>query len=156
MNAFMKANKIHILLLSLLALGLLSACSGTSPEANTPEEPLGPPDRIDVVYFYDSKACLCYAVVGADIQSTLFLHFGGELTSGKLTLQCIDLNSDNNTAIANKYGATGTPLSLFINIVRGETEEIIAVPEIWLVKDDNRALDRLVSNRVSEYLAEQE
>ena len=154
MNIFLKTNKIYILLLFLLALGLLSACSGTSPAANPPEEPLSPPDRVDVVYFYDSKVCLCHAAICEDIQSTLFLHFGGELTSGKLTLQCIDLDDKNNAAIVYKYGATS--LSLFINLVRGDTEQIINVPEIILVKDDNAALDRLVSNRVGEYLGGEE
>jgi hypothetical protein len=150
MNIFLKANKTYLLFLSLLALGLLSACYNPVPATNTPEEPLSPPDRLDVVYFYDSKVCLCHAVICAQIQSTLFKNFNKELTSGKLTLQCINLDSDNNSAIIDKYGVTS--LSLFITLVRADTEHIVAVPEILLVKDNDEALDGLVNNRVRRYL----
>jgi len=62
----------------------------------------------------------------------------------------IDLNDKNNVAIVNKYGATS--LSLFINVVRANTENIIAVPEISLVKDDNEALNKLVNTRIRQAL----
>jgi hypothetical protein len=149
MKIFVNANKIYILLLSLLAFALLSACSNPVPAA-TPKEPLSPPDRVDLVYFYDSKICRCQIAPGERIQSTLFINFGGELASGKLTYQSIDLNDANNAATANKYGATSQ--SLFINVVRGDAEHIIAVPEILLVKDDDEAIDRLVNNRIRAYL----
>jgi hypothetical protein len=78
------------------------------------------------------------------------VNFGGDLASGKLTFQSIDLNDKNNATIAYKYGATS--LSLFINIVRINTEHVIAVPEISLVKDDEPALERLINNRIQRYL----
>jgi hypothetical protein len=154
MNIFVKANKTYLLLLSLLALGLLSSCSNPAPATNLPKEQLSPPDRIDVVYFYDSEICRCQAAPGEHIQSTLFINFLEELGSGKLTFQIIDLNDKNNAAIVNKYGATS--LSLFINVVRADKEHIIAVPEILLVKDDDEALDRLVNTRIRGYLAGEE
>jgi hypothetical protein len=84
----------------------------------------------------------------------LFINFGGELSSGKLTYQSIDLaNTDNATATA-RYGATSQ--SLFVNIVRAGQEHIITIPEILLVKDDNEALDRLINNRITRYLAGEE
>ena len=152
MNIFLKTNKIYILFLSLLVLSLLSACYKQVPV--TPKEPLGPPDRIDIVYFYDSKVCHCHVAAGEHIQSTLFINFNGELTSGKLTFQIIDLDEKNNAAIIYKYGATS--LSLFINLVRANTEHIVAVPEILLVKDDDEALDRLVNTRIRGYLEGEE
>jgi hypothetical protein len=150
MNIFLKVNKTYLLFLSLLALGLLSACYNPAPTTNIPKEPLSSPDRIDVVYFYDVKVCLCHAVVGAQIQSTLLKNFSKEQTSGKLTFQCVDIDNQNNAAIVSKYGATS--LSLFITLVRADTEHIVAVPEISLVKDDEEALDRLVNTRIRGYL----
>jgi len=140
-------------MLSLLAFALLSACSNPVPPT-APKEPPIPPDRVDLVYFYDSKICHCQIAPGERIQSTLFINFGGDLASGKLTYQTIDLNDANNAATVNKYGAISQ--SLFINVVRGDAEQIIAVPEILLVKDDNEALDRLVNTRMREYLAGEE
>jgi len=148
MNISIKANKAYLLLLSLLALALLSACYKQAPV--TPKEPLGPPDRIDIVYFYDSKVCHCHVAAGEHIQSTLFINFNGEMASGKLTFQIIDLDEKDNAAIIYKYGATS--LSLFINLVRANTEHIVAVPEILLVKDDDEALDRLVNTRIQHAL----
>jgi hypothetical protein len=150
MNIFVKANKIYILLLSLLALGLLSACYNPAPTTNIPKEPLGPPDRVDVVYFYKGEDCHCQEVVGENIQATLFVNYNIELTSGKLTFQSLNLDDKKNATIAYKYDAT--PVSLFINIVRADREHIIAVPEIFLVKDDDEALDKLVNTRIQQAL----
>jgi hypothetical protein len=154
MKIFTKANRNYFFLLFLLALGWLTACSSPAQLANPVKEPTAPPDRVDVVYFNDSEICHCQIAPGERIQSTLFIIYGGDLASGKLTYQSIDLNNANNAAIINKYGATSQ--SLFINVVRGDTEQITAVPEILLVKDDNEALDRLVINRISRYLPGEE
>jgi hypothetical protein len=154
MNIFLKDNKTYFLLLSLLALGLLSACSHTSPAANPSSEPLSPPDRIDIVYFYDSQICHCQIAPGEHIQGTLFVNFNGEQTSGKFTYRMIDLTDKNNAAIISKYGATSQ--SLFVDLVKAGNERTIAVPEFLLVKDDDEALDRLITARIQRYLAGEE
>jgi hypothetical protein len=150
MNAFVKTGKTYVPLILMLAISLISACSKPAPAADTRAAPPVPPDRVDVVYFYDSEVCHCQIAPGEHIQTTLFINFSGEEATGKLTYQMIDLNDKNNVAIVNKYGATS--LSLFINVVRANTENVIAVPEILLVKDDDEALARLVNNRIREYL----
>lgn len=150
MNTFLKANKTCLLSISALALGLLSACNNPAPATNIPQESLGPPDRIDLVYFYSGEECHCQEVVGERIQSALFVNFNGELSSGKLTFQYLNLDDKKNADIANKYSAT--PISLFINVVRGETEHIIAVPEIKLVQEDDEAIFKLVNTRIQQAL----
>ena len=129
MSIFVKANRTYLLFLSLLALGLLSACSSPAPAATPPKEPLGPPDRVDVIYFQQGKPCHCIAVVGDTIQAITYLYFQDEQSSGKLTFQIVDLDKKENTDIAKKYNAS--PFSLFINVTRGDSEHIISVPEIW-------------------------
>ena len=135
-----KANGTYLLALSILALGLLSACSG----------PPGPPDRVDVVYFHVGEACACMDSMGDCIQSTLFLNFQDELASGMLTFQRLRLDDTNNAEIAAKYNAT--PVSLFINSVRGDTEHIIAVPEMWPIRYESDALEELVKNKIRQSL----
>ena len=154
MKIFVKANKIYLLLLSLLALGLLSACSNPAPAATPPKEPLGPPDRVDVIYFYKGEDCHCQEVVGQRIYATLFMNFNEELASGKLIFQNLNLDGKENATIAYKYGAT--PVSLFINIVRADNEHFIPVPEIMLVQDDDAALDKLVNSRIRQSLEGEE
>jgi hypothetical protein len=130
MNTSIKANKMYSLLLILSVVGLLCYCGSPAPPANPPEESAGPPDRVDIVYFQQGKPCHCIAVVGETIQATMFLYFLDEQSSGKLTFRVVDLDEDENAAIAKKYNAA--PFSLYINIVRGDSEHIVAVPEIWL------------------------
>jgi len=151
MNISVNANKIYILLLFLLAFGLLSACSSPAPAANPAKEPVGPPDRVDVVYFQQGKPCHCIAVVGETIQATMFLYFQDEQSSGKLTFQVVDLNKNENAVIAKKYNAA--PFSLFINVVRGDSEHIVAVPEIWLPTGGGRDnLDEFLKNKIEKSL----
>ena len=152
MNIFVKANKIYILLLSLLALGLLSACSNPAPTTTPPNEPSGPPDRVDVVYFQQGKPCHCIPVVGEAIQATMFIYFQEEQSSGKLTFQVVDLDKKENTDIAKKYNAA--PFSLFINVVRGNSEYIVAVPEIWLPTGGGRDnLEEFLKSKIKKSLS---
>ena len=151
MNIFVKANQTYVTSLALLALGLLSACSNLAPVATLlPKEPLGPPDRVDLVYFHLGEACHCMDPMGDCIHSTIFLTFNEELGSGKLTFQRLKLDDTNNANIAAKYNAT--PFSLFINIVRGNTEHIIAVPEIWPIRYECDALKELVKSKIRQSL----
>ena len=145
-----KSPKKYILFLCLSILILLAACSKPTDIASTNEQ-LGPPDRVDMVYFYNSDICTCQRDPGDQIQSTLFVYFNGDLTSGKLTFQNIDLVDPENAAIIDKYGAKSQ--SLFVDLVRGANEQIIAMPEILLVKDDDEALERLIKNRIPLYLS---
>jgi hypothetical protein len=151
MNVFVNSNKIYILLLSLLALGLLSACSSPAPVAKPSQEPLGPPDRVAIVYFQQGKPCHCIAVVGETIQATMFIYFQDEQSSGKLTFQMVDLDKKENADIAKKYNAA--PFSLFINVVRGDSEHIVAVPEIWLPTGGSRDnLEEFLKSKIEKSL----
>lgn len=145
-----KINHTLIILLVLIALGLLSACSNTIPAATSSNESPVPPDRVDVVYFYKEINCHCQGAVGDQITSTIFFNFSEELNNGKLTFQSLDLENEESAIIASKYHAT--PMSMFMNIVTADTEHIIAVPEISLLKDDEDALDKLVNTRIRQAL----
>jgi hypothetical protein len=150
MSVFGKANRTYILLFSLLALASLSACSSPAPAAEPTKGPPGPPDRVDVVYFHVGEACHCMDSMGDCIQSTVFFNFQDEVVSGKLTFQRLRLDDTNNANIAAKYNAT--PVSLYINIVRGDTEHIIAVPEIWPIRYESDALEELVKSKIRQSL----
>src|SRR4030042_618314 len=150
MRIFGKANKIFLPLLVLSVVLLLGACNSSDPAANLPQEPLGPPNRVDVVYFHLGEACHCMDPMGDCIQSTIFLNFQDEQASGKLTFQRLKLDDTNNTNIAAKYKAT--PFSLFINIVIGDTENIIAVTEVWSIRYECDALEELVKSKIRQSL----
>lgn len=146
----MKVNLIYVTLLALLAVSLLSACSNQAFVANPPEKLLGPPDRVEVVYFHLGEACHCMDPTGSCIHATVFINFQEEIADGRLTFQRLKLDDEDNAAIAKKYNAT--PFSLFINVVRGDTEHIIAVPEIWPIRYESEALEELVNSKIRQSL----
>ena len=150
MSIFGKANRTYMLLLFLLTLVLLPACSSPAPAAEPTKEPPGPPDRVDVVYFHIGEACHCMDPMGDCIQSTIFINFQDELARGKLTFQRLKLDDEDNATLAVKYNAT--PFSLFINVVRGDTEHIIVVPEIWPIRYESEALAELVKSKIRQSL----
>jgi len=88
--------------------------------------------------------------MGECIHATVWLNFQDELANGKLTFQRLKLEDKDNANIAEKYNAA--PFSLFINIVRGDTEHIIAVPEIWPVRYDSKTLEELVKSKIEKSL----
>ena len=153
MKVQIKINQTYITLLALLVFGLLSACSIQAPAAEPTEESLSPPDRVDIVYFNLGEACYCMDPMGSCIHRTIFLNFSEELGSGKLTFQSLGLDDEDNIAIAEKYNAT--PFSMFINIVRGDTENITAVPEIWPIRYDCDALEELVKSKIRQLLEDE-
>jgi hypothetical protein len=153
MKVSAKIEHTYITLLALLVFGLLSACSNAAPVAEPTKESLGPPDRVDIVYFHLGEACHCMDPMGDCIHATIFINFNEELASGRLTFQRLKLDDGDNIAIAEKYNAT--PFSMFINIVRGDTENIIAVPEIWPIRYDCDALEELVQSKIRQILGDE-
>lgn len=150
MDIATKASRTRITLPALLVFSLFAACSAPVPATNPSKEPLGPPDRVDVVYFHEGEACHCMDVMGDRIYTTIFFNFQDEQASGKLTFQRLKIDDEANAATAEKYNAT--PFTLFINVVRGNTEHIIAVPEILSLKYDEEALAELVKSKIRQSL----
>ncbi|MBM3142834.1 MAG: hypothetical protein FJ005_07295 [Chloroflexi bacterium] len=149
----MKVSKIertYLSLLALMAFGLLAACSNTASTAGPTEKSPRPPDRVDVVYFHLGEACHCMDPMGDCIHKTIWLDFQDELASGRLTFQRLKLDDKNNADISEKYNAT--PFSMFINTMRGDTENIIAVPEIWPNRYECDALEELVKRKIRQAL----
>ena len=152
--------KVYLPLLVILIVGLLSACANPAPSpdksAQAPEvtpiisEPSGEPDRVDVVYFHRKNPCHCMAVVGDYIHGTVFLNFGSELASGKLTFRTIVSDDKANADMVKKYKAN--LFQLFITEVRGETEKTYSVDEIWGLTGDPDKLKEFVKTTIEKSL----
>jgi len=148
-NILFKAKMYFPLVIIILAVGLLCACGNPSPAVTPPtEEPSAPPavtppteqssepsetttapDRVDVVYFHRPRRCVTCMCFEEKIRHVVKTYFQDEVDSGKLTLEVLNLGDEENAAIVNKYGAFGP--QLFINSVRGGTDHIRNIEEIW-------------------------
>jgi hypothetical protein len=120
--------------ITILVLGLLPACKNQAPAATEPPDnsPVLP-DRVDIICFYRGDICPCLIGVNLRLervtQYVVETYFHDELASGRLTFEALRWEDEANAATVEKYGAS--TLSLFINEVRGDTEHIEALPEIW-------------------------
>jgi len=145
--------------------GVLGACSSpadtvtpspdkpsdsTAATNQPPDEPLGTPDRVDVVYLYRSNPCHCMAVVGDNIKYAVEAYFQGELSSGKLTFRMLTSDDKANTDLVKKYNSP--PFGLFISIVKGKAESIYPVDGIWGLMGKDNELKEFVKTAVEKSL----
>ena len=68
----------------------------------------------------------------------------------RISFEVYNLGEEENAVIIEEYGAYTS--SLFFNVIRGDTNNIEEVNEIWLVVGDNDAFVETVKNRIEETL----
>ena len=147
------------LLLVIVIAGILCACGGPAPEAppdsppnsNGSDTPTTSVDKVEVVYFHRTQRC--YSCVYAEDSTlyTLETYFADELASGKITFVTLDVTSEENAAIVEKYEAYTS--SLFINTIIDGTDHIEVVNEIWSVIGDDETFVELVKNKIEQSLS---
>ena len=99
------------------------------------------PDRVELIYFHTKNPCHCMAVVGDNIKYAVDTYFKDEVAGGRVSLTMIVSDDPANLELLKKYDAM--VFSLFIREVRGDSERVYPVGEIWeMTGDSNR--DRLV------------
>jgi hypothetical protein len=160
-------NTSYLILATLAIVGLLAGCSSqtatsttppaavTNPPTTTvpvpaPSQQSNLPDRVDVVYFQRGKPCACIAVIGENIQAVVLKDFMEESTAGKLTYTLLDSSDRANIAIVRKYNTP--PFGLFLTLVKGTTEKIVPVEEIWAMTGDEAKYKEYVKNAIAKSL----
>ena len=99
------------------------------------------PDRVELIYFHTKNPCHCMAVVGDNIKYAVDTYFKDEVAGGRVTLTMIVADDPANAELVKKYDAM--VFSLFIREVRGDSERVYPVGEIWEMTGDANK-DRLV------------
>jgi len=111
----------------------------------------GPADRVDVVYFHRTQRCHTCLYAENMTLYTLETYFADELASGKVTFQSINVQDKANADIVKKYN-NASYLTLCINTVRGGTDHIEEITDIWTVIDNDKAFVEIVKNKVEQSL----
>jgi hypothetical protein len=148
--------KILWIVCSVVLVGLavwLIVAYGTSP-ATPPasNNSSGPADRVEVVYFHRTQRCSTCIYAEEGTRYTLETYFKDELASGKVTFQSINVQDEANADIVEKYN-NASYLTLCINTVRGGTDHIEAVTDIWLVIGNDEAFVEIVKSEVEKSLS---
>ena len=100
------------------------------------------PDRVELIYFHTQNPCHCMAVVGDNIKYAIDTYFKDEVAGGRVALTTVVADDPANAALLKKYDAM--VFSLFIREVRGDSERVYPIGEIWEMTGDANK-DRLVS-----------
>ena len=147
----------------LSAVIILAGCSqapasGNAQPANpgTPppvtQQPSGPPDKVEVVYFYKSvpPPCDCLAHAGDYVNTTVTNEFKIEIASGKLEFHYLASDQVKNAKMVKKYDPM--PFELMINVIRGQSEKVTRVEEIWEYLNDEKTFKETVKHYVENAL----
>lgn len=163
MNRFSDATHIFILLMLVLMVFTLLACSNSmdfeppvsTPRATeataTPQPP--PPDRtswVEVVYFHRSNRCNGCIYAEDATNYTIQTYFGTELSSGELVFKVYNLQDEANAESVEKYEAHSS--SLFINEIKTGTDQIEEVTDIWTKLGRDEAFIEVVRTAIEEHL----
>jgi len=160
---------------TILAVGLLSACASpaispappdeppsqseiiTTPSDNSstsqaPDESLGPLDRVDVIYFHRPQRCPTCLCFEERIRYVVRTYFQNELDSGRMTFGVYDIGDNKNAAIVQKYGAISS--QLFINTIKDGTDHISDIQAIWdwNCRTDKAGFDQKVQSIIQQSL----
>ena len=138
----------------ILVVGLMCACGSPPSEITTPrlDQPSGPPDRVDIVYFHRPHRCSSCIYVEERVGYIVETYFQNEVDNGNLTFEIYNLGDDENVAIVNKYSAVGS--QLFINTIRNDTDHVQHIQEIWFwdCLDNEEVFDETVRSAIEQSL----
>jgi hypothetical protein len=124
-------NPKFILIVSIVVLVILTSCGRPAASTSGTAKPSGPPDSVEVVYFYKSNPppCECLAEAGENIRETVTQEFKNEIESGKLKFLFVASDVAQNAAIVKKYDPA--PFCLGMTIVHGQSQRIVFADEVW-------------------------
>jgi hypothetical protein len=79
-----------------------------------------PSPRVDVIYFHATRRCATCNAIEQNTKKTLETYFPGQLKSGVIRFNVINVDEEKNKAMAEKYEAAGS--ALFLTRVEGGKE----------------------------------
>ena len=104
--------KLNILVVVLVSVLLFSCKEKTQKEATSTEKLT---NKIEVIDFHSTHRCMTCNAIEANTKYTLESFFPEELAANNITFQTVNVDLDENYAMAEKFQATGT--SLFLNVI---------------------------------------
>ena len=130
----MKVKILGFLTLVIL-LFTITACGGGSATSTRTSAslPPGPPDLVEVNYFYESDACFCLGLASEWIDTTITNDYKAQLDSGELTYIRHDTQDPASSDIMAEFNATN--YGFYITEVKGSANSTRGVGGLWLYTD---------------------
>ena len=118
---------VVVAILVLIVVGLFN--NSQPKDALAGSVPVRSADRIDVVYFHRTERCDSCIWAGQMSRKTVESYFAAELASGRVTFREVDVQKPENSALAAKYGASGS--SLFLDYVSQGKDNIVEAQQTY-------------------------
>jgi len=107
-------------------------------------------DKIQVVHFHATQQCWSCITVGEYAEKTIKEKFTEEYESGKIEYLDINIELSENSAIVNKFGASGS--SLFINVIRDGKDNISEDAQVWRLVSNEQNFINYLEDKLEGYL----
>jgi|GEM_PF-620850 len=145
---------VAIGIVAIFVLQLLLTSGKNKSEVNgvnsTNTQSSGNVDKIQVVHFHATQQCWSCITVGEYAEKTIKERFPEEYASGKI--EYLDINGElsENSAIVNKFGASGS--SLFVNVIKDGKDNISEDVQVWRLVSNEQSFINYFENRLKGYL----
>lgn len=107
--------------------------------------------KIEVLDFHSTHRCMTCNAIEANTNFTLNTYFPNELKESKITFQVINVDKEENEAIAEKFQAAGT--SLFLNVIKNGKEKQIDMTDFAFMKgNDQEAFSKELKAKIESEL----
>lgn len=113
----------------------ITACGGDSTviTRTTASLPPGPPDLVEVTYFYESDACFCLGLASEWIDTIITTDYKANLDSGKLTYIRYDTQDSSNSDLMAEFNTS--TYGFYITEIKNDITSTRAVGGLWLYTD---------------------
>lgn len=110
-------------------------------------------DKVEVFVFHRAQRCISCVMMGDLAEKTVIEGFGKELSDGRIEFREINVDDPKNRELSVKFRAAGS--SLFINAIRGETEDIQEDIAVWRLLGNEFAFKDYLASKINGLLGKQ-
>jgi hypothetical protein len=99
------------------------------PVKTTTKTPPVLSNRVDVIYFHTKLRCVTCLCFEKQVTNLINKYYQSDIDSGRLIYRVLNVQEQQNVALAKKYVAVGS--QLFINSVINDFDNIEDIQDIW-------------------------
>ncbi len=158
MTDFQRIYPVVFFIVLIIAGGLAAGCTSSSESPASPQSStsLTNPvnsfsvEKVEVYHFHGNTQCPSCIAVGDLAEKTVNDNFKAELASGRVVFAHVNYDLPENSALAAKYGVTGSSLWLGIYDSNGfhKQQDI----DVWYLIDDKNAYSTYLSGIITKRL----
>lgn len=107
--------------------------------------------KIEVIDFYGTHRCVTCQAIEENAKYTVDTYFQDAIKEGKLEFKTINVDDENNYAVAERFEAAGT--ALFINVIKNGQEHHIDLTNFGFKNGrDKAAFSAALKDKINEQL----